>query len=393
MQTVTNDIKLVEDIALRISMDTKSIRNRLTNIENQSEKERRDAIREISQNFGLLVEHMANELNKTAINLNPTKANDTRISIQKSPSKKVKKLSRGSSSSLTDDDSTDSGESLSHRRMSRRTKRRRKLAKSRANVSSNMSSNSEDLPKRIKDEPLNISQDMDDLVNGASNSANESLTKENDLLGFDDAMLNSDPKISSPNASKSSNKCPPNESSTADLTTGEKSIPNDSNDKLVDASMNSQLEPMNVESAALSRDDDLMDNDEAEEEDDDDDDDDEISRLLDFKSIENKRATSTNASEAKLNGIVQSAKKSFKKQPKEDELAKFLEKNTDDTEKTAESDEENSEQPIQKPKYTEEQYLKDQNAKLKEQLLQSSSDSEDNMDDSDDIDDRVNGKL
>lgn len=404
MQTVRNDIKIVEDIALRISMDTKSIRDRLSEIESKPEKERTDTIREINQNFGLLVEHMANQLNKTALKLNPKKASDT-TSIQKSPNKKAKKSPRSSSS--TEDEETDSGESTSHRRSSRKMKRRRKLTRSRANASSSASSNSEDLPNRnIKDEPFVISQDLEDLMNGTSNSANESLTKENDLLGFDHvndmeigiktgAMLNSDPTILSPNAAKSSNKCP-NQSST-DLTAGKNSTPNESNDKVMDVSTNSALEPMNEESAALSSND-IIDNDD----DDEDDEDEEIARLLDFKSIENRRTASTNAeaknnADTKINGIVQqSAKKAIKKPEKEDELAKFLAKNSDDTEKTVESDEEKSERPEEKEKYTEEQYLKEQNEKLKEQLLQSSSESEENMDDSDDDGEdgaRVNGNI
>lgn len=388
LQTVKNDIKIVEDIAIRISMDTKSIHNRLADIENQPEAERLIAIREIGQNFGLLVEHMANQLNKTATKLNPKKESET-ASVLKSPIKKVKKSSRSSSS--TGSDTTDSeGGSSSLRRISRKTKRRRKLARSRADAS-NTSSNSEDLPKRIKEEPLVISQDMEDLMNGASNSANESLTRENDLLGFGhvnsmevdkktEAMLNSDPAIMSPNTSKPSRKGL-NESS-ANLTASENATPNNSNNSAVNMSTNSALVAMTEEPDDVN--DDLIEKDDTE-----DSDDDEISKLLDFKSIENKRVASTNA-EAKLNGIVQAAKKAFKKPAeKEDELAKFLEKNTDDT---MESEEENSEQPVQpKAKYTEEQYLKDQNEKLKEQLLQSSSDSDDSMDDSDDMDDRVNG--
>lgn len=99
--------------------------------------------------------------------------------------------------------------------------------------------------------------------------------------------------------------------------------------------------------------------------------------------------------EARVNGIVQAAKKSFKKAEKEDEMAKFL-ANSDDIEKMVESDEEeNTEQPQDKKKYTEEEYLKVQNLKLKEQLLQSSSESADNFDgsDNDDDDDRVNGNI
>lgn len=113
---------------------------------------------------------------------------------------------------------------------------------------------------------------------------------------------------------------------------------------------------------------------------------------MDIKSIENRRAAPCVA-EARVNGIVQAAKKSFKKAEKEDEMAKFL-ANSDDIEKMVESDEEeNTEQPQDKKKYTEEEYLKVQNLKLKEQLLQSSSESADNFDDSDIEEDRVNGNM
>lgn len=248
MEIVKNDVKFVEDIALRISMDTKSIRNRLAEMENQPEKERLDAIREISRNFGLLVEDMANELNKTAVKFNPNKPTD------KSPNKKLKNWSHNSSS--TEDELTDSDESSKQRL--RKLKRRRKMTKSRANMSGENSSNSEELPNRIiKDEPYIISQDFDDLMNGGtSNSANESLTKENDLLGFDhvndveigiktEAMLNSEPAILSQDATKSSDKCP-NQSNSDQ--TGEYSLLHKRTDNITDMTKNSAIKEMEDDS-------------------------------------------------------------------------------------------------------------------------------------------------
>lgn len=106
-------------------------------------------------------------------------------------------------------------------------------------------------------------------------------------------------------------------------------------------------------------------------------------RLLDLSSLDSKRIASTHAA-AKVNGVVE-PKKPVKKAPKEDEVGKFL-ANSDDTEKTAESEEEKSEQE----EFTEEHFLKEQNALFKNQLLQDSSESEA---DSDDSDRRANGEF
>lgn len=111
-------------------------------------------------------------------------------------------------------------------------------------------------------------------------------------------------------------------------------------------------------------------------------------RLLDFTSIASKRVASTSAA-AKVNGIVK-PKKPVKKTPKEDEVAKFLE-NSVDTEKLIETEEEKSEDENASPIVTEEQFLKEQNDILKEQLLEDSSDS-DMVDDDSDME-VVNGKL
>lgn len=107
-------------------------------------------------------------------------------------------------------------------------------------------------------------------------------------------------------------------------------------------------------------------------------------RLLDLKSLDNKRVASTHSA-AKVNGIVE-LKKPNKKASKEDELSKFLARNSDDTEKTVESEEEKSDAE----EVTEEQFLKEQNEMLKEQLLQDSSESDGDFNDSD-SDRRING--
>lgn len=91
-------------------------------------------------------------------------------------------------------------------------------------------------------------------------------------------------------------------------------------------------------------------------------------RLCDLKSLTNKRTAPT-AVAPKLNGVVE-PKKPTKKAAKEDEMAKFL-ANSDDTDKPIESDDEKSD----REEITEEQFLKEQNRMLKEQLLED-SDSE-----------------
>lgn len=90
---------------------------------------------------------------------------------------------------------------------------------------------------------------------------------------------------------------------------------------------------------------------------------------------------------ARGHGIVDS-KKTTKKAPKEDEVAKFL-ANSDDTEIPIESEDEKSE----REEYTEEQYLQEQNEKYKQQLLEDSSESEPNYDDSDNDEVEMNGTL
>lgn len=74
----------------------------------------------------------------------------------------------------------------------------------------------------------------------------------------------------------------------------------------------------------------------------------------------------------------------MKKVPKEDPVAKIL-ANSDDTENQIESDTEKSEH---EEYITEEQYLKEQNLLLKEQMLQDSSESE-HLDS--DSDEQLNG--
>lgn len=102
---------------------------------------------------------------------------------------------------------------------------------------------------------------------------------------------------------------------------------------------------------------------------------------MDIKSLDNKRNAPTNAA-AKVNGVVES-KKPLKKAPKEDEVSTFLAKNSDDTEKAVESEDETSDHE----EITEEQFLKEQNELHKAQLLRDSSEDSDESD----SDRRLNG--
>lgn len=181
------DLKAVDDIANRVKIDATSIRAKLVNFENQSESERSQTVGKLRENLALLVDDMAKELTKMAIKLNPIKAS---IETQSSTQKTVERKSKSRFSDSTDIQDSDKSES---RRKSRKLKRRRKVPKSLAELSDSsmdLSSNSEDMVNKgtaiIKDEPFIISQNIDDLMNGnASNSANESIRKENDFLGFD----------------------------------------------------------------------------------------------------------------------------------------------------------------------------------------------------------------
>lgn len=114
---------------------------------------------------------------------------------------------------------------------------------------------------------------------------------------------------------------------------------------------------------------------------------------MNFKSFGSRRIASS-SSTAQVNGVVQPPKAAIKKPEKEDTVSKFLAKNTDDTEKAMASEgdtSESEEKEKEKDTKTEEQYLKEENLKLKAQFLQSSSDSEETTDDSDD--DGVNGSV
>lgn len=182
-----SDLKAVDDIANRVTIDATSIRAKLANFENQSESERTQAVGKLRENLALLVDDMAKELTKMAIKLNPIKTSNETESPTKKPGDRMSKIL-----SLSDSTDQDSDKSES-RRKSRKLKRRRKIPKSQAELSdstTDLSSKSEDMVDKgtgiVKDEPFIISQNIDDLMNGnASNSANESIRKENDFLGFD----------------------------------------------------------------------------------------------------------------------------------------------------------------------------------------------------------------
>lgn len=187
MLELRSDLKAVDDIANRVTIDATSIRAKLANFENQSESERAQAVGKLRENLALLVDDMAKELTKMAIKLNPIKTSNETESPTKKPGDRMSKIL-----SLSDSTDQDSDKSES-RRKSRKLKRRRKIPKSQAELSdstTDLSSKSEDMVDKgtgiVKDEPFIISQNIDDLMNGnASNSANESIRKENDFLGFD----------------------------------------------------------------------------------------------------------------------------------------------------------------------------------------------------------------
>lgn len=179
-----SELKSVDDIAKRVSIDVTSFQSKLMDIESKSDAERLQTIEKLRENLALLAEDMANELTKMSIKLNPNKPkNEIECSAIKVKDRKSK------SRSLSDSSDIDSDHSTSRRKL-RKIKRRRKITKSQAELSSTsteLSSNSEDVVDRgtvnVKEEPFVISQNMDDLMNGASN---ESIRKQNDFHGFGD---------------------------------------------------------------------------------------------------------------------------------------------------------------------------------------------------------------
>lgn len=259
-------LKTVDDIANRISVDTKSIRDRLATIESQPEAERTDAIDKLRENFGLLIDDIANELTKIAVQLNPKLTRTEAAPNQKTHNKKERNHPMS--------DSTEEYE-CSEPIRSRKFKKRRKVARSGRSVSgsSDLSSNSEesplgkDKPKTPENKPYVMTQNVDDLMNGgASNSANESLTKENDLLGFDDAEIGIKTEIMLNSEQISSQKNATNETSQMDTETSkDKSVVNSQNTNNMSA-----MQEMDRSSSSSSFSDKLGDDD-----DDDDDEEDE----------------------------------------------------------------------------------------------------------------------
>lgn len=181
------DMKAVDDMANRISIDNASIRTKLTDIENQPDPTiRTQLVMKLRENLALLVADMANELNNIASKLDPKLRHNGIESIVQRP------LDTKSKSRSFDDSSDENSDLSESRRKSRRLMRRRKVKKSNlTNKSTDYSSSSDDyytknITKIKNEEPLVISQNVDDLMNeNASNSANGSIRKENDFLGFD----------------------------------------------------------------------------------------------------------------------------------------------------------------------------------------------------------------
>lgn len=339
------------------------------------------------------MEDMAKELHKTAMKLNPKIMHkETELQLPTTLHKKMKT----SQSDLSVDENNE------FRR--KKLKKRRKRQKSEPNNSNTTSSSSDDsVDKRSKrsentDEPFVISQNIDELLNGNanSNSANGSIRKENDFLGFDDididikseGMLDESITLNLPASQKESIQ------STAetdnDLLAKEKSLLDSvESTQIISPTINDNSSKVSVEkeqSNGAVKDVDIDDSASMSSfhniDSDDDDDDDDIRKLCDLTSLTSKRIASIQAA-TKVNGIVE-PKKPPKKTSKEDEVSKFLANVSTERDKTAESEEERSEHE----EYTEDHFLAEQNMMLKEQLLQDSSDSDANSDS-----DQLNGKI
>lgn len=202
-------------MANRISIDITTMFGDLSEIQKKPETERSMAIDDLRKNVGLLVDDIAKGLTKIAIKFHPelvpTKAE---AATQKTPDKR--RTSQRSSDST--DDNSDSFE-----RKSRKLKKRRKVPKNHSDISDSMHVSSDSIDSDadkdkavddVKKEPFIVSQNLDDLINGTgSNSANESIRKENDFLGFEnvddfdvgikrEVMLNSESMLSSQSANE-----------------------------------------------------------------------------------------------------------------------------------------------------------------------------------------------
>lgn len=263
---VRNDLKTVDDMANRIKVDTQLIQNKLTEVEKQPEADRPAGIEKLRENFALLVKDMANELTKIALKLRPNAAQTETDSSSRKLSDKMPKDRLVSESTDYDSDSY---------RKSRKLKRRRKLRRSQADVSdsSNLSSTSknsrlhESEAKKFRSEPEVISQDMDEILEApGSNKSNESISKENDFIGFEDVdeidigiktevMLNSE-SMSSQNATISqktdTNTNTKQTLNVSDQKSSECITINTSNESKADESNNSAIQELDQSSSADS---------------------------------------------------------------------------------------------------------------------------------------------
>lgn len=272
-----NELKKVEEMSDTIKTNTQSLSNRLITIETQPNDQRISATEQFRKGFAMFIEDVANELTQLAIKLNP-KSKLNHKSNHKLPSR------RESSRSSNYSSDTEASNSNGSHRKSRRLKRRRKLPKSKADVamSTDISSDGDNLVAKNTSEPIVMIQDVDDLMNSGanSNSANESLSKENDLHGFDvtdevefgiktELMLNTtNEKSLMESAEKSFVSDTADKNISIESVASEKSV-----NKVADGMNNSAIEEMDRSSTDLS--------DHFNDDDDDDDEDDEEIRKYD----------------------------------------------------------------------------------------------------------------
>lgn len=290
LDELKHGLDVVKDITTRMSVDAEKIRGRLMNIDKQPETERNDVIEKLRENFGLLIGDMANELSKIALKLNPK----VYIENNKAKSQKVTdKKNKHRSVSDSNDESNSDDHLLTPRKVKRRRKKPREAVGGSGSTSLSSSSderslNKEKRPKPTTDEPFVMTQDVDDLMNcGASNSANDSLTKENDFSGFDDqvddieigikteAMLNSE-SMSQRNITNEKSPSQSQNQVKTD-TTNDKSVVNENN---TSQNTNKETDPVNMSAITIlnrsSSSTSLSENHDVDDDDDDDEDDDEI---------------------------------------------------------------------------------------------------------------------
>lgn len=207
-------LKRVDDMKRRISVDLKGVYEKLSEIElNTDPAYRNKTANTLSDNFGLLIDDVAQELTSIADTFKPTekekakeieKETKNESQIQRSPASTQEinsvRLNKDAKNRLLAD-TTDSDESVATTKKDRKTKHRRR--KARTSKDSSVSSKDESIASLTNNkalsstepsQPLVVSQTIEDLYNSDLNKKDDVPTTsadsrkddhEDDFLGFE----------------------------------------------------------------------------------------------------------------------------------------------------------------------------------------------------------------